>query len=139
MADEKLIKKLQSELQFALSIATAYVKAKGHCEYCGHDLLRDRHGYASAGVDHLLPKDAYPSLANLKRNWVLSCSCCNSTKSNHNVLQDGEDPINMLGNERLELISRARRYIRNKMEKYDDDWKKAMELLSEVWWSSQKK
>ena len=135
LTDKETITVLQEELKFSPSWANVYVRTGGRCEYCGCDLLRDRLGYAAANVDHLLPKKKYDDHINeRKKNWVLCCSCCNSTKKAHDILRDGEDAEDMLKNKRTELITRARAYIADRMRDYDRDWRRATEILSKIWW-----
>ncbi len=138
MSDDLLIQELKTKLKFHDSIATAFVKARGRCEYCGYDLLRDRQGYASATVDHLLPKGTYgENVAEHPNNWVLSCSCCNSTKGKYDVLEQGEDANDMVENKREVLIHRAKKYISGKMPEYDRDWIIANQLLFNIWWTKE--
>ncbi len=138
MSDDLLIQELKTKLKFTDSIATAFVKACGRCEYCGADLLRDRQGYASATVDHLLPKGFYDeNIAEHHNNWVLSCSCCNSTKGTYNLLKQGEKAIDMLESKRHDLIARAKQYVSGKMLEYDRDWIIANQLLFNIWWTKE--
>ncbi len=135
MSDDVLIQELKTKLKFKDSIATAFVKAYGRCEYCGVDLLRDRQGYASASVDHLLPKGTYDeNVAEHPNNWVLSCSCCNSAKGTYDVLEQGEDANDMVENKREVLIPRAKKYISGKMLEYDRQWMSAVEILLNRFW-----
>ncbi len=136
MEEELLIKELKTKLKFHESIATAFVVGNGRCEYCGQDLLRDRQEYASATLDHLLPKEKYDkSIAENPNNWVLSCSCCNSAKGRYDVLKTNEDANEMLNNNRDDLIVRARKYISEKMLEYDREWISAIEILLNRWWT----
>ncbi len=136
MSDDVLIQELKTKLKFTDSIATAFVKAHVRCEYCGYDLLRDRQGYASATVDHLLPKGTYDeNVAENPNNWALSCFCCNSTKGKYDVLEQGEDANVMLNSERGKLIDRAKKYISGKMLEYDRQWLCAIEILLNRYWT----
>ncbi len=137
MSDDILIQELKTKLEFTDSIATAFVRASGRCEYCGYDLLRDRQGYASATVDHLLPKGTYDddNIAENPSNWVLSCSCCNSTKGRYDVLKPSEDANVMLNNNRAELMNRAQKYISGEMMEYDRQWMCAIDILLNKWWA----
>ena len=123
-------KRLIVELRFDESIATAYAKSKGRCEYCKRDLIHDRLGYACAQLDHLLPvSKVAQKIADIPANWVLSCSYCNGEKRAAWLLCPDEDPITMLTDRRQELIERARKYIQCKAIKRDQDWEKAREIL----------
>lgn len=153
MSDETLVQTLMEECRFAKSIATAYVRAGGRCEYCGRDLLRDRQGYASGALDHLLPKSTPDINPDQPQNWVLSCSLCNSVKRDHNVLPearllleaeglpdaerlpDAELARRMLSTRREKLIDLARQYIQGRMKEYDDTWRLAIDVLADKWWS----
>ena len=98
LTEKETIVALLEELKFSPSMPIAYLRARGRCEYCGCDLLRDRLGYASANVDHLLPKEKYDDhIIERQENCILSCSCCNSTKGRHDILLDGVDAEDMLG------------------------------------------
>ena len=60
--ESKIVSELMNNVNFSRSFATAFVRARGRCVYCGEDLLRNRLGYTSAVVYHLLPKWKYPEL-----------------------------------------------------------------------------
>jgi len=136
MSDTDAIRELQSRLNFPCSTATAFVRGRGRCEYCGQDLLRDRQSYASLELDHLLAKERCDTaVSEHPANWVLSCRCCNSTKGEHDVLVPGEDATEMLSSHRSTLIGRARKFIRLKMQDYDRQWRLANEILEATWWS----
>ncbi len=80
LTEKETIVALLEELKFSPSMPIAYLRARGRCEYYGCDLLRDRLGYASANVDHLLRKEKYDDhIIERQENCILSCSCCNST------------------------------------------------------------
>ncbi len=98
----------------------------------------DRQGFASATVDHLLPKGIYDdNIVEHPNNWILSCSCCNSTKGKYNLLTQGEKAIEMLESDRDDLIARAKKYISGKMLEYDRDWIIAYQLLFNIWWTKE--
>lgn len=122
--------RLMTELDFHVSIATAYAKSDGRCEYCKRDLIHDRLGYGCAQKDHLLPTSRFEAnIAELPENWVLSCSICNGIKADHCVLLNGEDPIEMLIHHRNALIERVWQFIQPTKEQKDEDWETAREII----------
>ena len=133
---QELIRTLKIELQFSDLLATAFVRARGRCEYCGADLLMARQGYASMQLDHLLPKSKYPNLENDLNNGVLCCSTCNGVKKSHDLRKLDESEEDILTKDREMFIDRCRKFIAEKMiAKYDDNWRKATELMQDLWWS----
>lgn len=134
-SDTTVIEQLENEIGFSNDLASAFVRARGRCEYCGADLLMSRQGYAIAEIDHLLPRSKFAELSDIKQNHVLSCSTCNGTKKDWSPLKEGETDEQMLeGKNRSKLILRASKYIADKMETYDEDWRKATRILHRVWW-----
>lgn len=135
-SDTDVIKQLENKIGYSNDLASAFVRARGRCEYCGADLLMSRQGYAIAEIDHLLPRSKFAELSDNKQNHVLSCSTCNGVKKDESPLNKdkGEVANQMLEENRCELILRARKYIADKMEDYDEDWRKATRILHRVWW-----
>lgn len=132
--DQNLVKRLKEEAGLPCYWAIPYVRGRGRCGYCGQDLLADRQGYATAQIDHLLPKACYPACKDEPDNWVLSCSLCNHTKSDwHPFEKQGcEDPVALLKDEaqRSDLITKAQEYIQcRRAEKVDHEWRKTREIL----------
>lgn len=132
---QNTVNRLIAECGFSKDLAIVYVRANGRCEYCGADLLMSRQGYAIAEIDHLLPKSKYPEYSTNINNLVLSCRTCNGIKRNENILCSGELPDLVTDQgKRSELIQRSRNFISKKMGQYDETWRKATEILHEVWW-----
>lgn len=114
MNEKDAIRRLCEQCGFEAKTATAYVRARGYCEYCERDLVAKRFPYACAEIDHLLPKSKAKQLgydASAQENHVLACHLCNNVKGNHVVLVKGEDPKQMLKSSRGTLIKRACKYI----------------------------
>ena len=131
MNSEQAIEQLKRELSFESRTAHAYVHASGFCEYCKRELIEKRLPYASAQIDHLLPKKYYPpEITDRQENYVLSCTLCNSLKGHENVLCDGEDPTDMLANHRDELVVRASRFVEKLLPEADRKWKQAWTIIS---------
>lgn len=133
MSDATPQERLENELGFSRSLAFAYVRARGRCEYCGLDLLMSRQGYASAELDHLLPQSKYKEYVSDNRNLVLSCRTCNGVKGSVDLLGTNEDAEEALSDREL-LVNRARRDIAGKMALYDENWRRATDILHSVWW-----
>ena len=104
------------------AIAKAAVEFKGCCAYCDEDLLDTRLGYSSISLDHLLPKANYPDLVGYSLNHILSCASCNWMKGSLNVIDSGEDPKQMLDNNRYELIVRVRKKLVDKIKARESEW-----------------
>lgn len=51
-----------------------------HCVYCGNKILRQGKKRILATVDHFFPKSLLGINPSDKRNFVISCSTCNSEK-----------------------------------------------------------
>ena len=130
--------RLISDIGFSEELAVAYVQAGGRCEYCGTDLLMNRQGYASAELDHLLPRSQFPELSSDLVNLVLCCRTCNGVKGNWSDFQESEAGKKSLKDNRRELIAQAREHISKKMIEYNNEWRKATRILHEVWWKSEK-
>lgn len=117
-------------LNFERRTAFTYARARGHCEYCGCDLVFDRLHYACAQIDHLLPRSKNaPAVYELEQNYVLSCSLCNSLKRVAPILHYGEDAAEMLLINRAELVQRARALIGERLEIADRDWECAKAIF----------
>ena len=127
--------RLMTELGFGEIPATLYARERGRCEYCKRDLIHDRLGYACQESDHLLSiaglreRNVDNDIAESLENRVLSCSYCNNLKGRHWILQNDEDPWQMLTTHRQELIDRARQYIGKLAEEKDQDWMTAREIV----------
>ena len=85
-------RRLMNELDWRKRWAVPFARSGGRCEYCGLDLLRDRLGFTTGVVDHLLPKSKYPKLADETDNWVYSCPHCNTIKSTTDVSGGNDRP-----------------------------------------------
>ena len=133
MSPEEAIKLLEQELYFEPRTALAYVRAYGHCEYCDRKLIFDRLGYACAEIDHLLPRALYPDeITGMSENFVLSCSLCNGTKRDAQLLKLEEDPEYMLLQERAELVQRARELIDERLIDSNIMWERAKKIFKEL-------
>ena len=121
---------------FNKDLANAFVRARGRCEYCGSDLLMSRQGYAISEIDHLLPRSTFLKLESEPNNHVLFSRKCNGVKSTFNPLEesgikDHKVAKQMLeGEERSELMDRARAKIAERMEEHDKVWREVTEILS---------
>jgi len=135
--DKDLVEVFNKELGFGPVLALTFVRAGGRCEYCGRDLLRDRYGYATMRVDHILPKETYPQFKDREENWVLSCDCCNVTKARFDPAYGDEALADL--SRRDELIAEARDHIAARMRDYDKLWRRATELLHDAWWARSSK
>lgn len=126
---EEIARLLQQE-QWHKGTAWAYARTGGRCTYCYRDLIADRLGFACGEIDHLLPRNRYPALADIIDNWVLACSLCNSVKGRHDVLRDGEDHTKALTEIRDTLIVRAREYIfEQRRTVHDPKWEIALRII----------
>ncbi len=134
---KKVVQRLETEVGFSRELAVAFIRSKGRCEYCGADLLMNRQGYASAELDHLLPKSTYRRYASDPRNLVLACRTCNGVKRDAVILGEGENAEDCLAEKREELIGRARKLIARRMGEYDKDWRRATEILHDCWWRTE--
>ncbi|WP_353177673.1 HNH endonuclease [Salinisphaera sp. T5B8] len=133
--DEDLVRQLSEQLGFSRLLAVAYVNAGGRCEYCGTDLLMARQGYAIQEIDHLVPRSSNPALADHPLNQVLCCRVCNGVKGHFHPAGAGEIEREQFNEQqRREFLSIAREHIASKMHRYDESWRKATQLLQEVWW-----
>ncbi|MBF0227888.1 MAG: HNH endonuclease [Desulfobacterales bacterium] len=131
------ITELQQKVGFNQLTAIVWTRAYGRCEYCKQDLLKNRLGYATGHIDHLLPKSKYPQYKDEIDNLVLSCSSCNGVKSNYDPIHPSENEHQMLLNYRHELIDRVRQYLRDQFRQYDRDWRIVLEILSDIWWEKE--
>jgi 5-methylcytosine-specific restriction endonuclease McrA len=114
----------------------ACLRHKGQCEYCGFDLLSSRQVADHLWhIDHLLPQSLYGELADLldhPENMVLSCKACNLSKSGWDP---NRDPIvysrsgSLTVGQRGELLSRAKKYVRECNSLRDDVFRKQIEVL----------
>ena len=128
-ADE-IAKRLHQELNWNEGTAWAWGRAGGRCEYCYRDLIAERLGYACGEIDHLLPLKQYPDLADCRDNLVLACHMCNNVKHTHDVLKDGEKPVEALTETRDSLITRAREYIlKRRRTVHDPEWEMAVRII----------
>ena len=140
MTSQKAIQYLEQNLRFEPRTAIAYVQADGLCEYCGHELIFDRLGYACAQIDHLLPRAKYPEqITGMQQNFVLSCSLCNGLKRDDPILKTGEDPETMLINERDELIDRAKKVIADKLQEPNRHWNQAITIFKDLGFDPKRK
>lgn len=127
---EGIALQLMECLNFEPRTAFAYARARGHCEYCGCDLVFDRLHYACAQIDHLLPRSKNAlAVYELKQNFVLSCSLCNGLKREAPILHDGEDAAEMLLKNRTKLVQRARALIGERLKIADRDWERAKAIF----------
>lgn len=119
--------RLRDELDFGYPLAFAIAATKGHCAYCGTDLLDDPFvGYA---VDHLLPKSKYPEYEEVPENWAWSCTGCNAFKLDFDPLFPGDKPNMVLGRSRNELVRRARDHILKEQAKSRKMWRRAKRIV----------
>lgn len=109
--------------------AKAYVESMGICTYCQEDLMEFRQGYSSATIDHLLPVSKYSELEMNYNNWVFCCSSCNSMKHNMDVLGIGESAIDMINNNRSELIERVKERMKQKIIDRELEYKEIRLLI----------
>lgn len=111
--DRNLVGRLCREAGIPEEWATALVRHRGACAYCGRNLLADPLGYVTAHVDRLLPPLRYPDYVDVRENGVLSCGLCIRTKRDWDPLDPEEklEPLGALRDRRSELIRRAARYI----------------------------
>ena len=104
-------------------IAKAAVESKGHCTYCGEDLLGSAVAYSAMQMDHLLPKSQYPKLALNTVNHVLCCFSCNGMKGAFDPAEEGE----IFGEESVvalksELIGRVKVHLVQKIKDREREW-----------------
>jgi 5-methylcytosine-specific restriction endonuclease McrA len=114
--------------------AREYIRSGGKCTYCGVDIFADWHQYATATIDHLLPKSAFPELAMAQDNLVLSCVACNHTKRAFNPLPKDEtisDVHQYLASNRETLIARTKEYINSKVKATDEQRLRIAKLIYE--------
>ena len=125
--------RLEQEAGWHKSIATAFARAGGRCEYCGVDLLHDRLGYAVGELDHLLPKKKHPEVEHCPDNWVLSCRLCNVTKGQEDVSQSRTGKHVTPGfvrRNREILLTDARGHIyARRAENHDPAWLQARAIM----------
>ena len=133
MTKEEALKRLEKDLFFDPRTASAYVRAKGLCEYCGQELIFNRLGYACAQIDHLLPRAKYSDdITGTEENFVLSCSLCNGLKRDAPILEPEENPESMLKSHRDELIARSIKIIKEKLREPDNYWDQAKIIFKEL-------
>ncbi len=123
--DREAAKRALLKLNFSEVHAEVYLRAKGKCEYCGVDLIRDRMAFAGIQIDHILPVSSGGTSG--QDNLALSCTICNSIKSNWK-------PDQTLS--RGEQLLQARAYIGDKLRSHDELWIKVNEALREIWWGA---
>ncbi len=111
-------------------LAAAFVEAKGVYQYCEKSLLDTELGYSSIVMDHLLPQSMYPEFAQDTRNHVLSCSSCNSMKGSSDILQEGENPEEMLASDKSVLIDRARENLNHKINGRRKEWEAIRDAIA---------
>ena len=111
--DRNLVRRLCREGGIPEEWATALVRHRGACAYCGRNPLADPLGYVTAHVDRLLPPLRYPDYVDVRENGVLSCGLCIRTRRDWDPLDPAEkpEPLLALRDRRLELIRRVARYI----------------------------
>ena len=133
MSKETVEQKLIDEIKGGFEAwAKVIPRAKGKCEYCGRELVKDQYGYDTAHKDHLLPMKLYPELGDNSDNWVLSCYSCNIVKGTFNCLDKDESPEDMINQEqkRAELIERVKKEIKAKLEEREKHWKKVRDICA---------
>lgn len=93
-----------------------WLRDRGHCVYCGFDLLRDRNfAYHFSCLDHVLPRSKYPALEHDLGNQVLACGSCNRVKRQWDPNEagdvcDGKQPLT--DDQRRLLVTRVIAYLR---------------------------
>jgi 5-methylcytosine-specific restriction protein A len=87
----------------------------GKCAYCGLDGSLDHKILSNFVLDHLVPRVKGGS--GDKSNLVLACSRCNGDKANYDP-SDGLTPIKLTNEQRLEMISKARDYVRGRRSSF---------------------
>ena len=113
-----------------LPTVKAWIEFDGRCAYCGQDLVEERLHYACGEVDHLIPENILSDNGEaLQANLVLACRLCNSLKHYENPCQKGEDCLEMLKNNRNELLQRTREIIAKKAVQPHADWWKVRMIL----------
>jgi len=124
-----MVKRLNQEVGLPFWYAEVFVAYGGKCAYCDEDLLSNRIAYSAAMIDHVLPRSKYPDFATDQMNLVLSCASCNSIKNSHDPLRPGEDPEEMLKNNRVEFIQRIRDDIQEEVKRRNGTWEKVATIL----------
>ena len=124
-----MVKRLNQEVGLPFWYAEVFVAYGGKCAYCDEDLLSNRIAYSAAMIDHVLPRSKYPDFATDQMNLVLSCASCNSIKNSQDPLHPGEDPEEMLKNNRAELIQRIRDEIQEEVKRRNGTWEKVASIL----------
>ena len=130
--DEDRIERLVGDCGLPRPRATALVRSGGRCEYCGRDLLRDRFGYGTGVVDHLLPASRCAGEAvECEFNWVLCCAMCSGAKDGWSPAEDmPAASMDDLRERRNELLSLARVYIYNRLATTDDPaWLRVLAVM----------
>ena len=123
------------------------VRSGGCCEYCGDDVVFDRHAYAGRQHNHLLPRKYYGDceFVDWDENIVSACFACHSCKRDFDALDPDNQYAtkaekqtalsgqarNSLKNARQQLIDKVRQHIKPKRDQADSDWKKVQQLVSE--------
>ena len=105
--------------------AREYVRRKGRCVYCGHDVVHNRLGYATLEFDHLLPRAKFSDLPD-DQNLVLACWLCNRLKGDYDP---SDKHPSMLETAKSQLIENSRSYIGNKRVKEDKAWRKVRQII----------
>jgi hypothetical protein len=129
---EAQIQALMTIHGFNLGTAQAYVESKGRCTYCGADCLATAQSYWSSQIDHLLPKNIYPTLILEPVNMVVSCFSCNNIKKGMDILtidpeltelkNEGLQPIDILNRFKSQAIEAIREQLKAKIAKRDADY-----------------
>jgi hypothetical protein len=107
------------------------------CAYCDCDLLESRAvAYFLSARDHVLPKSKYPALKSHPNNLVPTCKACNTIKAYWDANDAAEEiPIVstnvhvLTDDQRAELLSRCRRYIKSKRPEIVHEFEKEKELI----------
>jgi 5-methylcytosine-specific restriction endonuclease McrA len=124
-----MVKRLNQEVGLPFWYAEVFVAYGGKCVYCDEDLVSNRIAYSAAMIDHLLPRSKYPDFEVNQMNLVLSCASCNSIKNSRDPLNPGEDPEEMLKNNRAELIQRVRNEVQGEVRRRNGTWEKVAAIL----------
>ena len=133
-SDEDKMERLVEDCGLDRPPATSLARSAGRCEYCGRDLLRDRFGYGTSTVDHLVPgRPSWEGAAECEWNWVFCCAPCSSAKGDWNP--DEGTPVGsedeLLGR-RKELIALTRAHVHSMLAtKHVPDWFRVLGVMEE--------
>lgn len=115
------------------------LREEGRCIYCGLDLISNTELLLSAGLDHLVPQEAfrsaldagYTKTGDYRTNLVFCCRPCNDAKGNWPLCLLPEEAKNILTlNTRDAYLAKAKTYTIGRRRSEE---KQAARLMAKAW------